>query len=212
MADLERRETESGIDIKPLYSHGGRFARAGAAGIPPFTVGSTATCTADGRGRSASTPDSPRLRSRMRVPLPPRAGPERAFGRVRSADPARARLDDPRAEGEVGRTGVAIDSLADMRRLFEGIPLDQGLDLDDDQRSRRAPSACLRDRRQGSRRRLHGAPRNGPERHSQGVRRPGGTTSSRRGPRCGSPRICSHIARRGSRNWNTISISRISHP
>jgi methylmalonyl-CoA mutase N-terminal domain/subunit len=31
--------------------------------------------------------------------------------------------DDPRAEGEVGRTGVAIDSLEDMRALFAGIPL-----------------------------------------------------------------------------------------
>src|SRR6476660_5144492 len=32
--------------------------------------------------------------------------------------------DDPLALGEVGRTGVAIDSLADMRRLFAEIPLD----------------------------------------------------------------------------------------
>ena len=31
--------------------------------------------------------------------------------------------DDPLARGEVGRTGVAIDSIDDMRRLFEGIPL-----------------------------------------------------------------------------------------
>jgi methylmalonyl-CoA mutase N-terminal domain/subunit len=31
--------------------------------------------------------------------------------------------DDPLAEGEVGRTGVAIDSLADMEGLFEDIPL-----------------------------------------------------------------------------------------
>jgi methylmalonyl-CoA mutase N-terminal domain/subunit len=31
--------------------------------------------------------------------------------------------DDPRALGEVGRTGVAIDSLADMRVLLGGIPL-----------------------------------------------------------------------------------------
>ncbi len=31
--------------------------------------------------------------------------------------------DHPRAAGEVGRVGVAIDSLDDMRRLFEGIPL-----------------------------------------------------------------------------------------
>ncbi len=33
--------------------------------------------------------------------------------------------DDPRALGEVGRTGVAMDSLADMEVLFEGIPLDR---------------------------------------------------------------------------------------
>jgi methylmalonyl-CoA mutase N-terminal domain/subunit len=33
--------------------------------------------------------------------------------------------DDPRSLGEVGRTGVAIDSLADMEVLFQGIPLDR---------------------------------------------------------------------------------------
>src|SRR6186997_51814 len=32
--------------------------------------------------------------------------------------------DDPLASGEVGKVGVAIDSLADMLRLFDGIPLD----------------------------------------------------------------------------------------
>src|ERR1700758_4480963 len=32
--------------------------------------------------------------------------------------------DDPLAAGEVGKGGVAIDSLADMLRLFEGIPLE----------------------------------------------------------------------------------------
>lgn len=32
--------------------------------------------------------------------------------------------DDPRAEGEVGRIGVAIDSLADVEALFDGIPLE----------------------------------------------------------------------------------------
>lgn len=31
--------------------------------------------------------------------------------------------DDPRASGEVGRTGVAIDTLDDVRALFDGIPL-----------------------------------------------------------------------------------------
>jgi len=33
--------------------------------------------------------------------------------------------DHPKALGEVGRVGVAIDSIEDMRRLFDGIPLDQ---------------------------------------------------------------------------------------
>ncbi len=33
--------------------------------------------------------------------------------------------DHPLSEGEVGRVGVAIDSLADMQRLFDGIPLDK---------------------------------------------------------------------------------------
>jgi methylmalonyl-CoA mutase N-terminal domain/subunit len=33
--------------------------------------------------------------------------------------------DHPRSEGEVGKCGVAISSLADMETLFEGIPLDE---------------------------------------------------------------------------------------
>jgi methylmalonyl-CoA mutase N-terminal domain/subunit len=33
--------------------------------------------------------------------------------------------DDPLAEGEVGREGVAIDSLEDMRDMLDGIPLDK---------------------------------------------------------------------------------------
>ncbi len=33
--------------------------------------------------------------------------------------------DHPRSEGEVGKTGVAVSSLADMETLFDGIPLDR---------------------------------------------------------------------------------------
>ena len=33
--------------------------------------------------------------------------------------------DHPRSLGEVGREGVAIDTVADMEKLFEGIPLDR---------------------------------------------------------------------------------------
>ncbi|MFC7045076.1 methylmalonyl-CoA mutase [Halobacteriaceae archaeon GCM10025711] len=33
--------------------------------------------------------------------------------------------DDPMAAGEVGKSGVAVDTLADMETVFEGIPLDE---------------------------------------------------------------------------------------
>ncbi|UCH90043.1 MAG: methylmalonyl-CoA mutase [Thermoplasmata archaeon] len=33
--------------------------------------------------------------------------------------------DDPMAEGEIGRVGMAVDSLKDMERAFEGIPVDK---------------------------------------------------------------------------------------
>ena len=33
--------------------------------------------------------------------------------------------DDPLARGEVGYCGVAISSLADMERMFDGIPVDE---------------------------------------------------------------------------------------
>ncbi|RLV51394.1 methylmalonyl-CoA mutase, partial [Aeromicrobium phragmitis] len=33
--------------------------------------------------------------------------------------------DNPRVVGDVGMAGVAIDSIYDTRKLFEGIPLDQ---------------------------------------------------------------------------------------
>jgi len=33
--------------------------------------------------------------------------------------------DNPMAEGEVGRVGVAVDTLEDMEKIFEGIPLDK---------------------------------------------------------------------------------------
>ena len=35
--------------------------------------------------------------------------------------------DHPRVTGDVGKAGVAIDSVEDMKRLFNGIPLDLSL-------------------------------------------------------------------------------------
>ena len=45
--------------------------------------------------------------------------------------------DDAWAVGEVGRAGVAVDTLADMEDLFAGIDLGDGHDVDDHQRARR---------------------------------------------------------------------------
>jgi methylmalonyl-CoA mutase, N-terminal domain len=47
--------------------------------------------------------------------------------------------DNPRALGEVGRTGVAIDTIEDMRTAFDGIPLDQV----STSMTINAPAACL---------------------------------------------------------------------
>src|SRR4051812_399752 len=47
--------------------------------------------------------------------------------------------DDPRSLGEVGRTGVAIDTIEDMRTAFDGIPLDEV----STSMTINAPAACL---------------------------------------------------------------------
>ena len=51
--------------------------------------------------------------------------------------------DHPRSEGEVGKCGVAISSLADMETLFDGHSARQGLDVDDDQRAGDHPLGVL---------------------------------------------------------------------
>ena len=80
--------------------------------------------------------------------------------------------DDPRSLGEVGRTGVAIDTLDDMRTAFDGIPLDEV----STSMTINAPAAVLLllyelvASRAG--RREPAAARHRAERHPQGVHRP----------------------------------------
>ena len=52
--------------------------------------------------------------------------------------------DAPEAEGEVGRVGVPISSLADMETLVDGHPARRGLDVDDDQRHGGDPRRAVR--------------------------------------------------------------------
>ena len=94
--------------------------------------------------------------------------------------------DHPRAEGEVGREGVAVSSLDDMRELFAGIPLARGVDVDDDQRAGGDPARALRRGGRGAGRPARPAPRDRSRRTSSRSTSRRRSTSSRPGRRCGS--------------------------
>ena len=77
--------------------------------------------------------------------------------------------DHPMSEGEVGREGVAIDTLADMEHLFDGIDLDADLGVDDDQPERVDPARDVRRARAASRLRPRQAVRHDPGGHPEGI-------------------------------------------
>ena len=122
----KRFTTDAAIDIEPLYDHlsGDAEEKIGRPGAYPFTRGVYPTMY---RGRLwtmrqyagfGSAVESNRrykyLLSRgttglsVAFDLPTQIGYD---------------SDHPMAEGEVGKVGVAIDSLEDMERLFDGISL-----------------------------------------------------------------------------------------
>ena len=115
--------------------------------------------------------------------------------------------DHPRAEGEVGKVGVAIDSIADMRMLLADLPLDTVIDEHDDQLDRRDPAAAVRAGRRGAGRARHRDQRHDPERHPEGVHRPRHVRLSAASRACGSSPTSSSTARQNVPKWNTISIS-----
>ena len=95
--------------------------------------------------------------------------------------------DSEWALGEVGRAGVAVDTLADMEDLFADIDLGERVDVDDHQRPGRRscwPCTSPSPRRPASARaELAGTH---PERHPQGVPGAEGVHLSRRARRCAS--------------------------
>src|SRR5439155_13275415 len=120
----ERRETDSGIEIEPVYT------------------------AEDAAGELELPADFPFTRGPHRDMYLGRPWTIRQYAGFASAEETNTRFsyllkrgqtglsvafdlptqlgydsDDARAVGEVGRTGVAIDSLADMELLFDGIPL-----------------------------------------------------------------------------------------
>ena len=77
--------------------------------------------------------------------------------------------DDPLCQGEVGRTGVPIDTIEDMRICFEQIPLDGVSTSMTINAPGGDPAAALRAGRRGAGRALREAARHRPERRAQGV-------------------------------------------
>ena len=132
MGDAEdRRSTDSDIEIRPLYGPEDLAGfdperDLGLPGEPPFTRGIYPSMY---RGRLwtmrqyAGMGTAEETNRRFRYLLDHgQTGLSVAFDL-----PTQMGLDSdhPRAAGEVGRTGVAIDSVEDMKRLLDGIPLDQ---------------------------------------------------------------------------------------
>jgi methylmalonyl-CoA mutase N-terminal domain/subunit len=124
MATTDRRETEPGIEIKPVYSADDAERELEGPGEFPFTRGPYQDMY---RGRPwtirqyAGFASAEETNARFRYLL------TRGQTGVSVAFDLPTQLgydsDDPRVLGEVGRTGVAIDSIADMELLLDGIPL-----------------------------------------------------------------------------------------
>ncbi len=126
MSDEISRETPEGIDLKVVYGpEDARGIDPGKPGEPPFTRGPYATMYA-GRpwtirqyaGFSTAEESNAFYRRNLKAG---QKGLSVAFDLAthRGYD-----SDNPRVAGDVGMAGVAIDTVEDMKLLFDGIPLD----------------------------------------------------------------------------------------
>ena len=127
--DDQRVFTDSGIEIAPVYEQSGVAPgleeRLGEPGSYPFTRGIHPGMYRDRlwtmrQYAGFATPEDTNQRYRYLIDHGS-TGLSMAFDL-----PTQLGLDsdDPRALGEVGRTGVPIDTIEDMRICFEEIPLD----------------------------------------------------------------------------------------
>src|SRR6266436_2604801 len=124
MEAAEDERSESGIELKPVYTAEDAPHPLELPGQPPFTRGPYRDMY---RGRPwtirqyAGFASAEESNARYRYLL------EQGQTGLSVAFDLPTQLgydsDDPRSLGEVGRTGVAIDSLADMELLLAGIPL-----------------------------------------------------------------------------------------
>jgi len=131
MAEAIERHTDSGIEVKALYGPDDLAGwdpatQLGAPGEAPYTRGVYPTMY---RGRLwtmrqyAGFGSAAETNERFKFLLEAgQTGLSCAFDLPTQMG---YDSDHARAEGEVGKVGVAIDSIADMRTLLDGIPLDQ---------------------------------------------------------------------------------------
>ncbi len=123
------KETLEGISVKPLYTEEdlqGLPHMGNLPGFAPFTRGVKATMYA-GRpwtirqyaGFSTAEESNAFYRKNLA------AGQQGVSVAFDLATHRGYDSDHPRVEGDVGKAGVAIDSVEDMKILFDGIPLDQ---------------------------------------------------------------------------------------
>jgi len=124
MAATDKRETESGIEVKAVYAEADVKNELEPPGVYPYTRGPYPDMY---RGRPwtirqyAGFASAEESNERYRYLLARgQTGLSIAFDLPTQLG---YDSDDPRAVGEVGRTGVAIDSIADMKLLLDGIPL-----------------------------------------------------------------------------------------
>ncbi len=122
-------ETPEGIAVKPVYEAGdvqGLAHMGGMPGLAPFTRGPRATMYT-GRpwtirqyaGFSTAEASNAFYRKGLA------AGQQGVSVAFDLATHRGYDSDHPRVEGDVGKAGVAIDSVEDMKILFDGIPLDK---------------------------------------------------------------------------------------
>ncbi|MBU1795346.1 MAG: methylmalonyl-CoA mutase, partial [Alphaproteobacteria bacterium] len=119
-------QTPEGIAVKPLYTADDVTADPGLPGFAPFTRGVKASMYA-GRpwtirqyaGFSTAEESNAFYRRNLAAG---QKGLSVAFDLAthRGYD-----SDHPRVTGDVGKAGVAIDTIEDMKILFDGIPLDK---------------------------------------------------------------------------------------
>jgi methylmalonyl-CoA mutase N-terminal domain/subunit len=121
----DKRETDSQIEVKPVYTQEDvEGLELEAPGDYPFTRGPYRDMY---RGRPWTIRQYAGFGSAEETNVRFRYLLERGQTGLSVAFDLPTQLgydsDDPRAAGEVGRTGVAIDSIADMELLLDGIPL-----------------------------------------------------------------------------------------